>query len=80
MLFLPPGSSRLTRVHGAYVSEKEINDVVDTGKNRLRPNTIRAILIAPHQARKTAKPMASEEFDGEGSRVSGCCSRGARDG
>jgi S-DNA-T family DNA segregation ATPase FtsK/SpoIIIE len=24
MLFLPPGSGRLTRVHGAYVSEKEI--------------------------------------------------------
>ncbi len=24
MLFLPPGSSRLTRIHGAYVSEKEI--------------------------------------------------------
>ncbi len=24
MLFLPPGSARLTRVHGAYVSEKEI--------------------------------------------------------
>src|SRR6185295_18976042 len=24
MLFLPPGSSRLIRIHGAYVSEKEI--------------------------------------------------------
>jgi S-DNA-T family DNA segregation ATPase FtsK/SpoIIIE len=24
MLFLPPGSARLTRVHGAFVSEKEI--------------------------------------------------------
>jgi S-DNA-T family DNA segregation ATPase FtsK/SpoIIIE len=24
MLFLPPGSARLTRIHGAYVSEKEI--------------------------------------------------------
>jgi S-DNA-T family DNA segregation ATPase FtsK/SpoIIIE len=24
MLFLPPGSARLTRIHGAYVSEKEV--------------------------------------------------------
>jgi S-DNA-T family DNA segregation ATPase FtsK/SpoIIIE len=24
MLFLPPGSARLTRIHGAYVSEQEI--------------------------------------------------------
>jgi len=29
MLFLPPGSSRLTRVHGAFVTETEINRVVD---------------------------------------------------
>ncbi len=29
MLFLPPGSARLTRVHGAYVSEKEIARLTD---------------------------------------------------
>jgi S-DNA-T family DNA segregation ATPase FtsK/SpoIIIE len=28
MLFLPPGSARLTRIHGAYVSEKEIARLV----------------------------------------------------
>jgi S-DNA-T family DNA segregation ATPase FtsK/SpoIIIE len=28
MLFLPPGSSRLIRVHGAYVDETEINKIV----------------------------------------------------
>ena len=32
MLFLPPGSSRLTRVHGAFVTETEINKVVDFWK------------------------------------------------
>ena len=28
MLFVPPGSSSTTRVHGAYVSEEEIDDIV----------------------------------------------------
>src|SRR5215213_2664688 len=32
MLYLPPGSSRLTRVHGAFVTESEINGVVDFWK------------------------------------------------
>jgi len=29
MLFLPPGTSNLIRVHGAYVDEKEINKIVE---------------------------------------------------
>ncbi len=29
MLFLPPGTARVRRIHGAYVSETEINDIVD---------------------------------------------------
>jgi S-DNA-T family DNA segregation ATPase FtsK/SpoIIIE len=28
MLFLPPGTSKLQRMHGAYVSEKEVSDLV----------------------------------------------------
>lgn len=29
MLFLPPGSARLQRIHGAYISEKEIENIVN---------------------------------------------------
>jgi S-DNA-T family DNA segregation ATPase FtsK/SpoIIIE len=29
MLFIPPGSARLTRIHGAYVSEKEAQNIVE---------------------------------------------------
>ncbi|MCB9523814.1 MAG: DNA translocase FtsK [Myxococcales bacterium] len=29
MLFMPPGTSRLTRVHGAFVSEEEIHRIVE---------------------------------------------------
>ncbi|MEO7659307.1 MAG: DNA translocase FtsK, partial [Pyrinomonadaceae bacterium] len=37
MLFLPPGNSNLTRVHGAYVNEAEIGKVVDFIKAQGRP-------------------------------------------
>ncbi len=29
MLFLPPGTSKLVRAHGAYVADKEINSIID---------------------------------------------------
>src|SRR3989454_2492037 len=37
MLFLPPGNSNVTRVHGAYVNEAEINKVVEFIKAQGRP-------------------------------------------
>ncbi len=38
MLFLPPGTARVRRIHGAYVSEKEIVDIVDfVKKNQGEP-------------------------------------------
>ncbi len=47
MLFLPPGSSRLTRVHGAYVTETEIQGVVDFWKAQAKPEYDQSFLIAP---------------------------------
>jgi S-DNA-T family DNA segregation ATPase FtsK/SpoIIIE len=37
MLFLPPASSQVIRVHGAYVDEKEIGRIVDHIKAQGRP-------------------------------------------
>ncbi|HND18922.1 MAG TPA: FtsK/SpoIIIE domain-containing protein, partial [Acidobacteriota bacterium] len=37
MLFLPPGTSRLERIHGSYVSEAEINRIVDHVKAQGQP-------------------------------------------
>jgi S-DNA-T family DNA segregation ATPase FtsK/SpoIIIE len=34
MLFLPPGTSRLQRLHAPFVTEKEIADVVAFWKNQ----------------------------------------------
>jgi S-DNA-T family DNA segregation ATPase FtsK/SpoIIIE len=47
MLFLPPGSSRLTRVHGAFVTENEINRVVDFWKEQATPEYDQSFLVAP---------------------------------
>ncbi len=38
MLFLPPGSAHLVRVHGCFVSEEEIKRVVEFVKKQSKPN------------------------------------------
>jgi S-DNA-T family DNA segregation ATPase FtsK/SpoIIIE len=44
MLFLPPGTARIRRIHGAYVSEKEIVDIVDfVKKNQGEPQFLEEI-------------------------------------
>jgi len=44
MLFLPPGTSRLIRIHGAFVSEREIRKVTEFLKNQAEPNYQEEIL------------------------------------
>ena len=55
MLFLPPGSSRLIRVHGALVTEREINGVVDFWKQQATADYDATYLVAP--------PSEDEETD-----------------
>jgi S-DNA-T family DNA segregation ATPase FtsK/SpoIIIE len=47
MLLIPPGSSRLTRLHAAYVSEGETSDVVEFWKNQAKPDYDQSFLLAP---------------------------------
>jgi S-DNA-T family DNA segregation ATPase FtsK/SpoIIIE len=37
MLYMPPGTSKLVRIHGPYVSEKEIERIVDFVKKQAMP-------------------------------------------
>jgi DNA segregation ATPase FtsK/SpoIIIE, S-DNA-T family len=62
MLFLPPGSSRLIRVHGAFVTEAEINRVVDFWKDQARPDYDQSFLIAPPA--EDAAEAEGGEFEG----------------
>jgi S-DNA-T family DNA segregation ATPase FtsK/SpoIIIE len=57
MLFLPPGSSKLTRLHGAFVSSGEIKRVVDFLKQQGKPSYDPSILLEA----KKEKEAAGEE-------------------
>ena len=59
MLFLPPGSSRLLRVHGAYVDESEIGRIVSHIKAQWQPDYDEAITQSDEEA------MGLEDSDGD---------------
>jgi len=59
MLFLPPGSSRLLRVHGAYVSEEEIKRLVEFWREQGEPTYTRSILLE----RKERKELEDDDYD-----------------
>lgn len=61
MLFLPPGTSRLSRIHGAYVSEKEIERVVSFIKGQGQPHYDETILSFQPEASNGEKK--EEDFD-----------------
>ena len=63
MLFLPPGTSRLVRVHGAYVSEVEILRVVEHWKKQGRPVYDPSILEAKEEAQETDADGYDEMYD-----------------
>jgi len=63
MLFLPPGTSRLVRVHGAYVSEVEILRVVEHWKKQGRPVYDSSILEAKEEAQETDADGYDEMYD-----------------
>jgi S-DNA-T family DNA segregation ATPase FtsK/SpoIIIE len=64
MLFLPPGSSRLTRVHGAYVTEAETNDVVEFWKKQATPEYDETFLMAP-PSEEDSEEEEAEGFEGK---------------
>jgi S-DNA-T family DNA segregation ATPase FtsK/SpoIIIE len=67
MLYLPPGTSMPTRIHGAFVADPEVHRVVDALKKIGAPNYIEEILKGP----STPIPGLSGEDDevGEGEGV-----------
>jgi S-DNA-T family DNA segregation ATPase FtsK/SpoIIIE len=47
MLFLPPGTGRTQRVHGAYVADHEVHKVVDYLKQLAQPQYVDSVLEGP---------------------------------
>jgi DNA segregation ATPase FtsK/SpoIIIE, S-DNA-T family len=50
MLYLPPGTSVPTRIHGAFVSDEEVHRVVNSLKSGTPPNYLEEVLSGPSQA------------------------------
>ncbi|HEV7684365.1 MAG TPA: DNA translocase FtsK [Pyrinomonadaceae bacterium] len=59
MLFLPPGTSRLIRVHGAYVDETEIGKIVAHAKAQAKPEYNETITQSEEEA------LGLEQTDGD---------------
>lgn len=55
MLFLPPGTARLVRVHGAYVDEADINAIVDFVKSQAAPEYDESILMSEKERQELAE-------------------------
>ncbi|MBV8973574.1 MAG: cell division protein FtsK, partial [Sinobacteraceae bacterium] len=63
MLYLPPGTSLPTRVHGAFVSDQEVHRVVEVLKTPAPPNYIEEVLSGP---KTPIAGLSGEEGEGAG--------------
>ena len=61
MLFIPPGTSKLTRIHGAYVSDKEIERIVAFIKKQAQPAYDES--IAKFEAETSEEGKKEGDFD-----------------
>ncbi|MFB1075355.1 DNA translocase FtsK [Vibrio diabolicus] len=62
MLYLPPGSSHTTRVHGAFASDDDVHAVVNNWKARGKPDYIEEI-ISGDQSPESLLPGEQMEAD-----------------
>ncbi len=65
MLFLPPGTSRLMRLHAPYVSEKETAAVVDFWKEQGEAEYVEGFLESPKDERQGAEGTQTEEDEND---------------
>ena len=65
MLFIPPGTSRLDRIHGAYVSDKEIDRIVDFVRKQGQPAYDESLAEYKPEAAGEEKPDgdSDEKYD-----------------
>jgi S-DNA-T family DNA segregation ATPase FtsK/SpoIIIE len=63
MLFLPPGSAKLIRIHGAFISSQEIKRVVEFLKKQGSPHYETSILSEVKKKKET--PGEEDEYDGK---------------
>lgn len=69
MLFLPPGTSRLVRVHGAYVGEDEIGRIIDHIRSQRAPSYDDSIQISEEEAGELQNGGEKDELYEEALRI-----------
>ncbi|MGM0417581.1 MAG: cell division protein ZapA [Thermodesulfobacteriota bacterium] len=60
MIFLPPGTSKLQRLHGAFISENEVTDVIDFLKKQMKPDYIDDVTRSDED---TSEISGEDEYD-----------------
>ena len=65
MLFLPPGTSRLMRLHAPYVSEKETAAVVAFWKEQGQAEYVEGFLESPKDERTNMEGVSEGQEDGD---------------
>lgn len=65
MLFMPPGVARLSRIHGAYISEEEVKRVTDFLREQMKPEYDSSILqeVAVDEEKETDEMELDEKYD-----------------
>ncbi|MFP4388039.1 MAG: DNA translocase FtsK, partial [Desulfococcaceae bacterium] len=61
MLFLPPGTARLRRIHGSFISEEELGRITDFLKRQGTPEYDEAVVEAPSGGGETEEEMDVDE-------------------
>ena len=62
MLFVPPGTSAPVRIHGAFVSEDEIRNLVEHWKEQ-GPTSFREDLFVQAESKESSSDLGEEEYD-----------------
>jgi len=62
MLFLPPGSARLVRIHGGYITETELSRITSFLKKNARPAYDDSVLKEPREDPTSGPEQEQDEF------------------
>ena len=61
MLFLPPGTSKIQRIHGAYISEKEISGITEFLKEQETPEYDHAVITESEKEKASSEELEYDE-------------------
>jgi len=61
MLFLPPGTAKLQRIHGAYISEKEIAGITEFLKEQETPEYDHAVITESEKEKASSEDLEYDE-------------------